>query len=116
MVMSKEKICLIRNSAIKMMGGFCKACGETDIKDLHVHHIIPLKTLKGRGSRARAWEALELAYQGKGLVLCSYCHGMLHSNDKMLWMQAAATMSYEERFRRDLMEDFKGEGYWDVVC
>lgn len=86
-MLASVKIEWIREASLKLLGGCCASCGDTDIDSLHIHHIIPLKTPSGRGQDRRAWEGLRLAVHQEGLILCPYCHGMLHSNDKMLWLQ-----------------------------
>lgn len=116
MGLKKEHVELLRVATMDLLGGVCIACGDYDRSTLHVHHIIPCKDGEGRGRDLRAWEGLHIAVCHKALLLCPYCHGMLHSKDVMLWMQSSPTMSTQEAFRRDLMEDYKGEGYWDVVC
>lgn len=115
-MLAAEKIELLRVAAFDLLGGVCAACGDYDRSSLHIHHIEPIKTPSGRGQDRRAWEGLKIAVCKKALLLCPYCHGMIHSNDKMLWLQSSPSIIHHEAMRRDLMEDYKGVGYWDVVC
>lgn len=57
----------------------CKFCNCTE--DLEVHHIIPMKTLKGRGSYQRLKDLKE---NNNIILLCRYHHLILEELIKEL--------------------------------
>lgn len=103
-MLAAEKIELLRVAAFDLLGGVCAACGDYDRTSLHIHHIEPIKTPSGRGQDRRAWEGLKIAVCKKALLLCPYCHGMIHSNDTMIWMQSDKSQDFREAMRRDFID------------
>lgn len=57
----------------------CKFCNTTE--DLEIHHIIPLETLKGRGSYQRL---KDLKANNNIILLCHYHHRLLENFIKEL--------------------------------
>ena len=106
-MLSANKIGLLRLASMKLLGGVCIACGEYDLTSLHIHHVDPLKTPSGRGQAVRAWEGLNIAVCEKALLLCPYCHGLFHSDDKMIWLQRQPSIEYLTDRRRAFIEEMK---------
>jgi len=69
---------LARNELVKRLNlGKCEYCGATEVPT-EVHHVRKLKDLRTKRNLLK-WQEVMIARRRKTLVLCSDCHGLLHT-------------------------------------
>lgn len=81
---SRRYINKLRENAIKVLGGKCMMCGDTDSLVLQFHHIEPLFRRNGDSHKknnencTRTKKFRDDAKQGKIELLCANCHIRRH--------------------------------------
>lgn len=80
-MMTPEHIALVRGAALRLMGDKCTVCGESDLIELEIHHLIDCNLGPGRGQDRRAWEGLRIAMNGEGAIRCHACHVAYHRGE-----------------------------------